>query len=141
MGAIVLFDGVCNFCNGSVNFMIARDKKRYFKFAPLQSEKGSEIAENYGLTNSGGTLTEGNGQTPVDSIILIEDGKIYTHSSAALRIAKNLGGAWPILYSLILVPRAVRDLLYKWFAGNRYRMFGRRDACLIPSPEMRSRFL
>lgn len=130
MGAIVLFDGVCNFCNSSVNFIIERDKAGYFKFAPLQSQIGAELTAKHGIDTS---LT--------DSVILIEDGQAYTHSAAALRIAKRLGSAWSWLHALVMVPRPIRDWAYTLFAKYRYRLFGRQDACMIPTPGIRERFL
>ena len=130
MGAIVLFDGVCNFCNGAVNWVIERDKDGYFKFAALQSEIGEELTAKYGID-----------RTVTDSIVVVEDAKAYTYSTAALRIAKRLGGAWSWTYAFILVPSPVRDFLYKLFAKNRYRLFGRQEACMIPTPEIRARFL
>lgn len=130
MGAIVLFDGVCNFCNSSVNFVIERDKAGYFKFAPLQSEIGEELAEKHGID-----------KIDTDSVIVIENEKAYTHSSGALRIAKSLDGAWSALYIFVIVPKPIRDFFYKLFAKNRYRFFGKQEACMMPTPEIRARFL
>lgn len=128
MNSIILFDGVCNFCNSSVNFIIARDRGDRFRFAALQSETGSRLKEEFGLAGT-------------DSIILVEDGRAFAHSTAALRIARRLSGGWPVLYVLIAVPRFLRDAAYRLFAANRYRLFGRKDACMIPTPEMRRKFL
>ena len=130
MSAIILFDGVCNFCNGSVNFIIERDKEKYFKFAPLQSDIGQKLLGEHGIDK---TLT--------DSVVLIEDGKAYTRTTAALRIAKKLSGAWRLFYGFIIVPSALRDVFYKLFAKYRYKMFGKQDACMMPTPEIRERFL
>ena len=130
MSAIVLFDGVCNFCNGSVNFIIERDKENYFKFAPLQSKIGEELLQKYEIDKA-----------ETDSVVLIEDEKAYTHSTAALRIARRLVGVWSWLYAFIIVPRSLRDFLYRLFAKNRYRLFGKQDACMMPTPEIRQRFL
>lgn len=130
MGAIVLFDGVCNFCNASVNFIIERDRKGYFKFAPLQSGIGEALVDKYGIDTS-----------KTDSIIVVEDDKAYTHSTGALRIARHLDGIWSWSYVFIAVPRPIRDLFYKLFAKYRYRLFGRQDACMMPTPEIRARFL
>ena len=102
MNGIVLFDGVCNFCNGSVSFIIERDTKNYFKFAPLQSDAGIEYLEKYDID-----------KTKIDSVILIENDRAYTYSTAALRIAKHLNGAWSWLYSFIFVPKILRDFVYK----------------------------
>lgn len=128
MSAIVLFDGVCNFCNESVNFIIERDRENYFKFAPLQSETGKKLLREYDLQNT-------------DTIVLIENGMAYTRSTAALRIARRLSGAWSWLYGFIVVPPVVRDFFYKLFSKNRYRLFGKKDACMMPMPEIRERFL
>ncbi len=130
MAAVILFDGICNFCNSSVNFVIEHDNAGYFKFAPLQSETGKASI-----------LKLGAGETETDSVILIEDDRAYTHSTAALRIVRKLDGIWPWLYIFIIVPGPIRDLLYKWFAKNRYRLFGKMDACMIPTAEIRQRFL
>lgn len=128
MSAIILFDGVCNFCNGSVNFIIERDKKNLYKFAPLQSEVGANFIEMYGLSE-------------IDSIILIENDEALTHSTAALKIAKGLGGFWGLFYAFIIVPRPIRDFFYKLFARYRYELFGRQDSCMMPTAEIRQRFL
>ncbi len=130
MGAIVLFDGVCNFCNASVNFVIERDKVGYFKFAPLQSEIGEELMAKHGINTA-----------DTDSVIVVENDRAYTHSSGALRIAKQLDGIWSWTYAFIAVPKPIRDLAYRMFAKHRYRLFGRQDACMMPTPEIRARFL
>jgi predicted DCC family thiol-disulfide oxidoreductase YuxK len=130
MSAIILFDGVCNFCNGSVNFIIERDPEGYFKFAPLQSEIGEQLLRENGVDKA-----------ETDSVVLIEDGKVYTHSTAALRVARKLSGGWRWFYHLIYVPRFIRDAAYKLFAKYRYKLFGKKDECMLPSPEIRARFL
>jgi len=130
MSAIILFDGVCNFCNSSVNFIIERDKAGYFKFAPLQSEIGEKLLAENGID-----------KIETDSVVLIEDGAVYTHSTAALRVARKLEGAWRWLYYLNFVPRVLRDAAYKLFAKYRYKLFGKKDECMLPSPEIRARFL
>ena len=127
---VVLFDGVCNFCNSSVNFIIRHDKKDYFRFTPLQSEIGMKISEKYNLDS-------GN----LKSVILVDKGKIYTKTTAALRIAKQLSGAWPALYVFIIVPPPIRDVVYNIIAKYRYKWWGERDACMIPTPEIRKKFL
>ena len=129
MEPIILFDGVCNFCNGMVNFIIARDPKAYFKFAPLQSETGQRMRLRFGVDES------------VDSIILIEDESAYVFSTAALRIVKGLGGLWRLLYVFIIVPTPIRDLFYRLFARNRYWLFGKKSVCMVPTPDIRARFL
>ena len=130
MSAIILFDGVCNFCNGSVNFIIERDTEKYFKFAPLQSEIGQKLLNEHGID-----------KTVTDSVVLIENNKVYTRTTAVLRIAKRLSGAWRFFYGFIIVPSFIRDVLYKLFAKNRYKTFGRQEACMVPTPEIRERFL
>ena len=130
MAATVLFDGVCNFCNSSVNFIIARDEEGYFKFAPLQSDTAAELLADAQIDRE-----------KTDSIVLIEDGEVYIYSTAALRIARRLDGLWPVFYGFIIVPRPIRDFFYKLFARYRYKMFGKKDQCMIPTAEMRSRFL
>lgn len=128
--AVILFDGVCNFCNGSVNFIIDRDKAGYFKFAPLQSEVGQKLLDENGID-----------KTVTDSVVLIEDGKAYVRTTAALRIARKLSGYWSWFYGFIVVPSFVRDVFYNLFAKYRYKMFGKQEACMLPTPEVRSRFL
>jgi len=122
---IVLFDGVCNLCNSSVQFIIKRDTKDYFRFDSLQSyiEKGNSLPINE------------------DSIILIENGQFYSRSTAALRIAKRLNGLWKLLYVFIIVPPFIRNAVYDYIARNRYRWFGKQDSCMMPTAEMREKFL
>jgi predicted DCC family thiol-disulfide oxidoreductase YuxK len=127
---IVLFDGVCNLCNGAVQFIIRHDKKNIFMFASLQSEVGRKILEQYNFP-----LDE------LNSFILIENNKAYTRSTGALRVAKKLNGLWPLLYGFIIIPKFIRDSIYNWVAGNRYKWFGKKDACMIPTPELKARFL
>jgi predicted DCC family thiol-disulfide oxidoreductase YuxK len=127
---IVLFDGVCNFCDASVNFIIDRDKKNIFRFAALQSEKGQEILDYFNLNKS-----------DFDSFIFIENNKAYKKSSAALLVAKKLGGFWGLFYSLIIIPKFLRDFFYNIIAKNRYKLFGKKDACRIPTPEFKEKFL
>lgn len=127
---VILFDGVCNFCNSSVNFIIRHDKKDYFRFTPLQSEIGMKISEKYNLDS-------GN----LKSVILVDKGKIYTKTTAALRIAKQLSGAWPVLYVFIIVPPPIRDVVYNIIAKYRYKWWGEREACMIPTQEIRKKFL
>lgn len=127
---VVLFDGVCNLCNRSVQFIIRRDKKDQFRFAALQGKTGQAILARHGL--------------PADSFnsfILAEGDKIYTRSTGALRMLKKLGGGWSILYGFIIVPRFIRDWVYDQVARNRYRWFGRQESCMIPTPDLRKKFL
>jgi predicted DCC family thiol-disulfide oxidoreductase YuxK len=127
---IVLFDGKCNLCNGSVKFIIKRDPAAQFHFASLQSETGRKIVEEHG----------GN-PDDLDTILLLEDGRLFDRSSAALRIAKCLRAPWPLLAVFLLVPAPLRDLVYRFIARNRYRWFGKTEACMIPTAAIRSRFL
>ncbi len=124
-----MFDGVCNFCNDWVNFIIEQDSKNHFKFTPLQSEIAEKLLEKHNINKE------------TDSVILIEDGKAYTHSTAALRIARNLDGIWSVFYILLLVPKFIRDFFYKILAKYRYKLFGKKDECMIPTPEIRRKFL
>lgn len=128
--AIVLFDGVCNLCNGAVLFVIDRDHAGYFKFAALQSDEGRRLLgeHSYGDANLG-------------SMVLIEEGKLYTRSSAALRIARGLPGSWRFLSVLRIVPRPLRDAAYDFIADHRYRWFGKEELCRVLTPELRRRFL
>lgn len=128
---IILFDGVCNLCNSSVQFVIKRDKKDLFRYAALQSEVGQQlVAERHIDTRQ------------VDSIILIEPGvAYYTKSDAALEIAKDLGGFWKLSSIFMWIPRAIRNAVYDFVARNRYKWFGRKEACMIPTPELRAKFL
>lgn len=124
---IILFDGVCNLCNGAVQFIIERDKKRQFRFASLQSDFGQQYQQQVGAS--------------VDSILLVENGKIYQKSSAALRIARKLDGLWSLLFLFIIVPPFIRNAVYDWIARNRYRWFGKQDSCWMPTPDLKALFL
>ncbi|MCW3123629.1 MAG: thiol-disulfide oxidoreductase [Flavipsychrobacter sp.] len=128
---VIFFDGMCNLCNSSVQFIIRHDKKKTFLFASLQSEHGQTA-----LTGMKATDT-----VIPDSIILLEEGKYYTRSAAALRIARHLDGLWPVLYAGIILPRFIRDGIYNRISANRYKWFGKRTECMIPTPELKERFL
>jgi predicted DCC family thiol-disulfide oxidoreductase YuxK len=128
--AIILFDGICNFCNRSVNWIIRHDPGGYFRFAPLQSEAGARLQEEFGLDASA-----------LDTLVLIEGGRTYVKSTAALRIVRRARSPWRVLYALIVVPPPVRDYAYDSFARRRYRWFGKRDECMAPSTAVRERFL
>jgi len=128
--AIVLFDGVCNFCNHSVQFIIKRDKKSYFKFGALQSEEGKTLLQKHNLSPE-----------VLDTIVLIENGKAYSYSTAPLRIVRKLTLLWPIMYIFILVPTFIRNPIYKWISRNRYKWFGKQESCMLPTPDIRNRFL
>ena len=131
--ALVLFDGVCNLCNGTVNFIIDRDPAGYFRFAPLQSD----VAESY-LDEAAGPDEAGH---DLGTIVLVEDGQTYVRSTAALRIARRLAGPWSLLALALVIPRALRDAVYDVIAANRYDWFGQRDQCRMPTPALRDRFL
>ena len=127
---IVLFDGVCNFCNASVNFIIRHDRRDSFRFAPLQSDKGAELQARYGLDPKA-----------LDALILIESSRAYVKSDAALRVTRRLGGVYAVLYALIAIPPLIRDFFYDWFARRRYRWFGKKEECTAPLAEVRGKFL
>jgi predicted DCC family thiol-disulfide oxidoreductase YuxK len=127
----VFFDGVCNFCNDSVRFIIKRDPKGVFKYAPLSSKEAKNM-----IADTGKKLED----LP-DSIVLVLDGKYYDKSSAALEIAKRMNGAWPLFYIFKIIPSFIRNPIYDYFAKNRYKWFGKKETCPMPSPEIRSRFL
>lgn len=126
--AVILFDGVCNLCNTSVDFVIRKDKNEYFQFGALQ--QSSDLLKKYHIDSQ-----------YLNSLVLIENGKVFYKSSAALRIAKRLDGAWPLLFSFIMFPKFVRDPVYSWIANNRYRWFGKGNSCRLPSPEEAKRFI
>lgn len=128
--SIILFDGVCNLCNAAVQFVIKRDKKNQFLFASLQSEEGKKILAEYNLP-----------ENEIHSFILVENGKAYDRSTAALKVIKNLNGLWSFLYGFILVPKFIRDGIYNMVAKKRYQWFGRKNECMIPTPGLRSKFL
>jgi predicted DCC family thiol-disulfide oxidoreductase YuxK len=129
MGAILLFDGDCPFCNRSVQWIIRRDPKGYFSFASLQSERGKQLLRTYGIGEH------------LDSLVLIDDHRWYVKSEAVLRICGKLKGTRILLIFLYLLPRPVRDFFYDWMAKNRYKWFGKQESCMLPPPEMRDRFL
>mgnify|MGYP001791482015 CR=1 FL=1 len=128
--SIILFDGVCNFWNISVNFVIKRDKNNLIQFSPLQTEIGHELLARHKLPTE-----------HMKSFIFIEEGKSYTQSTAALKVCRYLIGLWPLLYSFIIIPRFIRDGIYKWIAKNRYKWFGQKNECMIPTPELQGKFL
>lgn len=129
MPAIILFDGECNFCDASVQFIIKRDPKGYFQFAAQQSDIGVTLRTKYAVADT------------LDSILVIDQHKVYNSSDAALHISKHLNGLWSLLYVLMIIPKPIRNLVYKFIAKNRYAWFGKKDGCMIPAPEIRNRFL
>jgi predicted DCC family thiol-disulfide oxidoreductase YuxK len=128
-GPIVVFDGVCNLCNGLVRFVAANDPAGRFHFATLQSPEGQSL------------LAATGGAPQADSVVLFDYGRRYERSDAALYLALGLRQPWPLAFAFILIPRALRDAAYEWVARNRYRWFGRQATCPLPSPALRARFL
>ena len=127
---IILFDGVCKFCNASVNFILDRDRAGRVRFAALQSVTGQHLLRHFGLPTD-----------QFSSLVLVEGGRCWRRSTAASRIARHLDGAWPLLAVLLAVPVILRDAAYDVLARNRYRWFGQLDSCRVPTPETRRRFL
>ena len=129
MTSTILLDGVCNLCNGFVQFVIARDPAAQFRFGALTTPAAQDLLRAAGVTNA------------PDSIVLLEDDGVYFQSDAALRIVRRLTFPWPLAYGLVVVPRFVRDWVYDIIAARRYKWFGRRDACMVPTPDLKQRFL
>lgn len=127
---LVLFDGVCNLCNNAVDFIIRNDKKDKFKVGALQDSAVKDILKEYSLD-----------EDYLDSLVLIQGDQVFYKSSAALRIAKALGGIWQILYFGIILPRPFRDRIYDWIGKNRYKWFGKKETCRLPTPEEKKKFL
>lgn len=127
---VLLFDGVCNLCSGFVQFIIKIDPKGKFRFASLQSETGQEMLRAAGLSTS-----------DLGTVVLVQKGKVFTLSDVALESTKILGGGWILFYGFKILPRFFRDGIYNWVARNRYRWFGKKEACMIPTPDIRKRFL
>ncbi|RLQ96230.1 thiol-disulfide oxidoreductase DCC family protein [Falsibacillus albus] len=128
MSGVILFDGVCNFCNGSVQFILKRDAG-YFRFASLQSEAGQRLLNDHQM------------EPRLDSFFLIENGRLFIKSTAALRVCRHLKGAWKLFYILLIIPKSLRDFVYDMIAKNRYKWFGKQESCRIPSPGEKERFL
>jgi len=126
---VVLFDGVCNLCSSSVQWIIEHDEKAQFKFTSLQSNTGLEFRKKYNIPYN------------IDSVILIQNDIAYFKSTAALKIARNCNGAWKMLYGFIVIPRFLRDIVYDFIARNRYKWFGKKEVCWIPDPELKKRFI
>jgi len=127
---VILFDGVCNLCNKSVQYVIKHDEAQQFRFASLQSDAGRKLLQQYDLPTA-----------TFNSFVLISGSKAYTRSGAALRVARQLKGFTSLLYGFIIVPKFIRDGVYKIIANNRYKWFGERKECMIPTPALQSRFL
>jgi predicted DCC family thiol-disulfide oxidoreductase YuxK len=127
---VILFDGVCNLCSGAVRFVIKHDPKKQFRFASLQSRFGEDVLEHFGL--------------PLDqfnSFILLENGKIYTRSTGALRVAKRLKGSYSLLFAFVIVPGFIRDAIYNLISRKRYKWFGKKEECWVPTPELSNLFI
>jgi predicted DCC family thiol-disulfide oxidoreductase YuxK len=129
-GPIFLFDGVCNFCNDGVNFLIRHDREGKFRFASLQSEAGKALLAQYGLSD-----------LPLSTSVLIDGDKVFMNSDGVLETSRRLGGVYALAAALLFVPRPLRDWAYHVFARNRYRLFGKTEMCMVPTPEVRQRFL
>lgn len=127
---IVLFDGVCNLCNGAVQWILLRDGKRHFRFAALQSDTGQYLCSQLGINASA-----------LNTVVVIARGRAFVRSDAALEICRGLGKGWNVFLLFYLIPRILRDGIYNWIARNRYRWFGRQEHCLIPRAEWKDRFV
>jgi predicted DCC family thiol-disulfide oxidoreductase YuxK len=127
---VILFDGVCNLCNNSVQFVIKHDKAQQFRFASLQSDFGEQVLKSFDLSAD-----------QFNSFILLEEGKIYTKSTAALRVAKRLNGLYKYLYDFMIAPKFIRDTVYNIIAKNRYKWFGKQESCWLPTPALQHLFL
>jgi predicted DCC family thiol-disulfide oxidoreductase YuxK len=127
---ILLFDGVCNLCNKMVQFIIKRDPKARFQFASLQSEPGQLLLKKLKLPMTG-----------FNTFVLITENKYYVKSSAVLQVLKRLGGIWKLFYVFVLIPVFIRDFIYNAISKSRYRVFGKRETCMIPGPGIKERFL
>lgn len=127
---VLLFDGVCNLCNGSVQFIIERDHKKQFMFASLQSEKGQELLRKFNLPTDN-----------FDSFVLVEGDQFYTKSTASLRVFSRFDGLWKLLKIALFIPTFLRNPFYSIIAKNRYKWFGKQESCWLPTPELQNRFL
>ncbi|MEZ5002602.1 MAG: thiol-disulfide oxidoreductase DCC family protein [Chitinophagales bacterium] len=127
---IILFDGVCNLCNASIQFIIKRDEKNLFKFASLQSDVGKSLLAQHHIDG-----------TKMDSVVYIENGKAFTESTAAIRVAGYLGFPWNLLQVFLILPSMIRNVVYQWIARNRYKWFGKQDSCMLPDASLEARFL
>ncbi|MGP7817068.1 thiol-disulfide oxidoreductase DCC family protein [Niallia sp. 01092] len=126
---IILFDGVCNLCSASVQFIIKRDPNGIFAFSSLQSETGQKLLNEYKINNH------------LDSLVLIADGTYYKKSDAVLQICRQLNGGWKFFYVLKIIPSFIRDPFYHYIASNRYKWFGKKEICMLPTKEIKNRFL
>ncbi len=127
---VLLFDGVCNLCNGAVQWVLLRDRRGVFRFAALQSDTGQAMLRQFGFAAE-----------DFDTVVLIDGDRVFTRSDAALEVVRRIGGFWPVLYAFKIIPRPIRDAVYNWVARNRYRWFGRQEQCMLPRKEWMSRFV
>jgi predicted DCC family thiol-disulfide oxidoreductase YuxK len=127
---LILFDGVCNFCNAAVQMVIEIDRQKVFKFAPIQSELGQQLYHQHGLDAS-----------DIQTLMLVDEDKVWTKSDAVLEVLSRLDGGWQLLGAFKAMPQPIRDWAYSEFARQRFVLFGRRETCLIPTPELRERFM
>ena len=127
---ILFFDGVCNLCSGFVQFVIERDPESKFRFASLQSGTGQKVLRDNKLS-----------ETNLSTVILLKDGKYFTHSDVALEMSRDMGGLWTFFYVFKIIPKTLRDKIYDWVATNRYKWFGEKESCWLPTPELQARFL
>ncbi len=126
---VILFDGVCNLCNSTVLFVIKHDPKKQFRFASIQGDYGQQVLKQFHLPPDS-----------LNSFILLKDNQIYTHSTGALKVARQLSGAWPLLYACIIIPPFIRNAVYQFIANNRYKGFGKKESCEVPSPALKALF-
>lgn len=127
---VILFDGVCNFCNGFVSFIIRHDKRSRFKFAALQSGYGRKLIEYFSIPGYS-----------METVLLYDNKKIFTRSEAVIRILTSLGGIWKLMGIVRIIPYFILNIVYNFISKRRYFIFGKRESCLVPSPEINSRFL
>jgi len=127
---LILFDGVCNLCNGAVNFVLDKDTKKCFHFASLQSESGQAFLRTQGLPTE-----------EFNTFFYLKNGEVYSRSRAALEVARSLGGGWSLAYGFVIVPEPLRDWVYKLISKYRYLLFGKRESCRMPTPDLAQRFL
>jgi predicted DCC family thiol-disulfide oxidoreductase YuxK len=127
---IVYFDGVCNLCEGTVQFLLKKNKKKNLLFASLQSDPGQKMLRQFELPLNN-----------FNSFVFVENGKLYQRSTGALRVTRHLQGLWPMLYAFIIVPPFIRNAVYDYVARNRYKWYGKKNECWLPTPEIKKRFL
>jgi predicted DCC family thiol-disulfide oxidoreductase YuxK len=127
---VLLFDGVCNLCNSSVQWVLIHDRKGIFRFAALQSDTGQALLRTWNRPTE-----------DFDSVVLVDGDRLLLHSDVPLEIVRRIGGWWQLLYVFKVIPRSIRNVIYRWIARNRYRWFGKRESCMLPRPEWKSRFV